>query len=286
MLRNALIAALLLAGLLTHPQPARAAQSYDNCKGFITSLPTTISTQGVWCLKGDLSTAITSGAAIEITTNNVTLDCNDFKLGGLAAGSGSQAYGVYAYNRQNATVRHCNIRGFYVGVALSGSSGAGNLVEDNRLDNNLYTGISVDGDHGLMQRNRVFDTGGSTGNYYSYGIRAAGYILDNIVDGVFVDKPGAELYGITTIGANRVRVSGNTVSNLSPTTAGGGLVGVMGIRGANSGLVRGNAVFGPGSTYSVGISENSSTASCRDNTVIGFVTVLQYCSDDGGNVNH
>src|SRR4029079_7326065 len=107
---------------------ALAAQSYDNCTGYITVLPAIISTQGTWCLKQDLATAITSGAAITINTNNVTIDCNNFKLGGLAAGLGTNAYGVFANNRFNATVRHCNVRGFYVGVFLAGASGGGHAV--------------------------------------------------------------------------------------------------------------------------------------------------------------
>src|SRR5690606_24652633 len=88
------LAALLLLGGLAATQPARAAQSYDACTGFIDSVPATISTQGVWCLRKDLSTNITSGNAITIATNNVTIDCNDFKLGGLAAGNGSNAFGI------------------------------------------------------------------------------------------------------------------------------------------------------------------------------------------------
>ena len=67
----------------------------------------------MWCLRHDLSTSIVSGQAIDIQANNVAIDCNDFKIGGLAAGNGSMAVGIHALTRQNATVRHCNIRGFY-----------------------------------------------------------------------------------------------------------------------------------------------------------------------------
>src|SRR5207342_2748301 len=106
---------LWLLALLLSPGLAKAAESYDNCSGTIVSLPATISTQGTWCLKQDLATAITSGAAITINTNNVTIDCNNFKLGGLAAGLGTSAVGIYASGRQNTKVRHCNIRGFFNG---------------------------------------------------------------------------------------------------------------------------------------------------------------------------
>ena len=64
----------------------RAAESYDGCAGFISSLPVTITTQGVWCLDRDLSTSNSAGPAVTIATNNVTVDCNGFKIGGLGAG--------------------------------------------------------------------------------------------------------------------------------------------------------------------------------------------------------
>ena len=129
---------LLLLGLpCAWPNAVFAAESYDNCTGFIDTLPATISTQGTWCLRKDLGTAVTSGAAIAIATNNVTIDCNDFKLGGLAAGAGTLAYGIRAANRYNTTVRNCNIRGFFFGLQFWGG---GHTVEDNRFDVDLDAG--------------------------------------------------------------------------------------------------------------------------------------------------
>src|SRR6187200_130915 len=126
----------LLALLLLLPAApiALAAEGYDACTGFIDSLPATITTQGTWCLRKDLSTAIAAGTAITLATNNVTLDCNGFKLGGLSGGADSQATAVSALERLNIAVRHCSIRGFSVGVSLAGLSTGGHLVEDNRFD--------------------------------------------------------------------------------------------------------------------------------------------------------
>src|SRR5690606_35329103 len=101
--RTALPAGLALSSfLLPAPRPAAAAESFDNCSGFIDSVPAVIATQGVWCLRGNLATNIGSGgsSAITIAANNVTIDCNHFKLGGLAAGNGSQADGIHASDRQ------------------------------------------------------------------------------------------------------------------------------------------------------------------------------------------
>jgi hypothetical protein len=63
------VALVLLAAAAS---PALAAESYDNCTGFIDPLPAVITTQGTWCLRKDLRTAVASGHAITIATNNVT----------------------------------------------------------------------------------------------------------------------------------------------------------------------------------------------------------------------
>jgi len=155
-----LVFALLFGAMRT----AHAAESYDNCTGFVTSLPAVISTQGTWCFKQDLATSITNGNAITIAANNVTLDCNDFKLGGLAAGVGTHAYGIYGggygAGRSNITIRHCNVRGFYIGVYFEGTNGGGHTIEDNRFESNTYFGLQVEGDGSVVRRNRIFDTDG------------------------------------------------------------------------------------------------------------------------------
>lgn len=209
--RRLLAAFVLLAGVAGALVTGNArAEAYHTCAGFIDSVPATISSQGVWCLRKDLGTNITSGEAITIAANNVTIDCNDFKVGGLAAGDATRTYGIYANNRQNATVRNCNVRGFFMGILLNG---VGHLVEDNRLDNNLFVGISVSGrdNNNLVQRNRIFDTGGS-GN--STGIYTNGDVIDNTVAGMFSTDAGVEaiyLFGPGSVARNN-RVRGLEVS--------------------------------------------------------------------------
>src|SRR5690606_27240382 len=60
-LHRVLAAATALGNLCFLPGTVHAAQSYDSCTGFIESVPTTITTQGVWCFRKDLSTSVTSG---------------------------------------------------------------------------------------------------------------------------------------------------------------------------------------------------------------------------------
>src|SRR4249919_3289302 len=91
--------------------------------------------------------------------------------------------GIYANNRQNITVRNCTIRGCREGIYFS--NGAGHLIEDNRLDNNLYVGIDIEGDNDRVRRNAVYDTGGSSSDTSSYGIIADADVIVNTVAGVF-----------------------------------------------------------------------------------------------------
>ena len=276
------VPACLLASLAWF-SPAQAAQSYDNCTGFIDSLPATISTQGTWCLDKNLGTAITSGNAITIATNNVTIDCNDFKIGGLAAGDASNAKGIYAGSRQNATIRHCNVRGFYQGIHLDG--GAGHLVEDNRLDNNLHIGIHVIGYNSLVQHNRVYDTGGRTGFANVYGIFADGDLIDNTVSGLFADDSSGELQGITAMSPGAL-VRDNRVSGFATTAGDGGAVSSSyGIWLAGDyQRASGNHVSGDPMTAAsgTGIATVESSSYCLDNTIGGFTTNIDVnCISDG-----
>ncbi|QSX79705.1 right-handed parallel beta-helix repeat-containing protein [Agrilutibacter solisilvae] len=230
-------------------------------------------------MRRDLSTAMTSGNAVVIAANNVTLDCNGFKLGGLAAGPASTAWGVYASDRLNATVRHCNIRGFFIGLFLSG--GGGHVVEDNRFDQNLGTALAIrygTNTANLVQRNRVFDTGG--GPYSTAAIVAEGDIIDNTVVGAFSAVAGGTTTGISAFGAG-TEVRGNQVRELVPGS--GGLtygifvnvtrVAVADNRIANQPAQAGIGIMGFGATDTF----------CAGNTITGFGTGMNACRNSGGN---
>jgi hypothetical protein len=166
---------LVLLALVVGAVPARAETV--NCTP-ITALPATITVQGVYCFTGNLSTGITSGAAIDIQTNNVVLDLNGFKLGGLAAGLGTNAIGVYAADRQNITIRNGTIRGFRSGIVLDDfGASQGHVAEDLRADQNTWMGIDVEGDGVIVRNNQVVATGGSTvfgANADAYGFFVSG----------------------------------------------------------------------------------------------------------------
>jgi len=115
MFRLFFIAIATLAAFAGASGPAAAGESYDNCVGFIDALPAAITTQGIWCLRQNLDTSATSGNMIEIQTNNVTIDCNGFRLRGSGGGAATTAVGIYANARLNLAIRHCTIAAFWRG---------------------------------------------------------------------------------------------------------------------------------------------------------------------------
>lgn len=279
MLRLRLLAAGLLALVAFYvPNNARAAESYEGCTGFIDSLPATVSTQGVWCLRKNLSTAIATGAAITIATNNATIDCNDFKIGGLAAGSDSWAFGIQSEGRMNAVVRHCNLRGFYIGIGLEGFGG-GHLVEDNRLDQNLTGGIYVSGENSRVLRNQVYDTGGRKGGITSFGIRASADIIDNTVSGVYTDGETSFVLGIE-VNADGHEARNNYVRGLVP---GAGRATAMQANAFGASFT-GNRVSSESyGTKGTGIWANGGF--CIDNTVRNYEMAYGMCSQQIGNLS-
>src|SRR6266542_6279886 len=177
-MHTAMLAAslLVLLAFVLGAAPARAETV--NCTA-ITALPAVITVQGVYCFTGDLTTATTSGNAIDIQTNNVVLDLNGFKLGGLAARTGTLAVGIHASNRQNITIKNGTIRGFHIGISLISSGGAsqGHVVEDIRADQNTLVGIEVEGSGTMVRNNQVVATGGTTccgANVNAFGIVVGG----------------------------------------------------------------------------------------------------------------
>jgi hypothetical protein len=275
------LTAIFFIGLV--PATPAQAETFNTCAGFITSLPFTITTQGIWCLKADLTTAITSGQAITVAANNVTIDCNDFKLGGLAAGAATQTNGIYANTRDNLTIRRCNIRGFYVGTYLN--NGSGHLIEDNRFDSNTVFGIDVGSDRSIIRRNLVIATGGSSFIGPSFGIVSYGSVdvLDNTVNGVMATGTNNNAYGILTNNNPDGRISGNSVRGV--VKAGTGITYGIYNNGSSRITLRNNDVVGDGSAGSVGLSCTSARGHAINNMVSGFVTGISSCSNDGNIVD-
>jgi hypothetical protein len=300
MIRHILGLTILMVALaVVVPQRCQAAESYDNCTGFIASLPAVITSPGTWCLKQDLTTAITSGDAIGVASDNVIVDCNSHRLDGTSAGIGTQTSGMHAQGHINTTIRHCDIRGFHGGVVIeSGSPAFGvDTIEDNRFDGNTYVGILSYNKMSLIQRNQVLNTGNSTSPSDSvYGITtmAPTYILGNTVSGVTARSgtgyAGVNVYGIIVqggvVGAPGPpgSISDNRVRGLTPAGTGA----AFGILFSSSGRFQlaGNDVVAKADSTQSGFGlycNADSKGRAKGNVVAGFGTGIANCGDAGDN---
>jgi hypothetical protein len=280
MIRSLFLLALLLGA--TAFAPARA--EINDCIN-ITSLPAVITTQGVYCLKQNLETAISSGAAITIATNNITIDCNDWKIGGLAAGPSTAAVGIFGDDRLNVTIRHCGVRGFIYGIGLFGITGAGHLVEDNRAELSTVVGIVVDGYGSVIRRNRVLDIGGQPGAAEAWGIVVGGIgavVSDNLINGVSVAgrEGNGSVTGIAVYGSSH-EFSRNLVVNLLPIGTGVS----VGLWGDGPSSYRANTLMNfvakPGTGLIAG-----ALSFCKDNFIRNYATAISSCTDAGGNFSN
>ena len=213
----------------------------------VTSLPAIITTQGLYCLTGNLATSQYSGAAVTINANNVTLDLNGWKLGGQGAGTGTTAYGIYS-DAVNVTVKNGIVRGFRNGIWLNGR---GATVQSITADQNTVGGIVVSGVGSVVQGNQVVDTGGSTTatNVPAVGIEAdsgGSTVSNNVVAGLTATGNGNE-YGIYNSGANST-VRDNVVSDTAKPTGGGASYGIF----QSQSIAVNNTV----SNFAIGINNN------------------------------
>lgn len=214
-----LAAAGLMALLLS--AHARAGQGRDNCVGYIDSLPAQLGTPGTWCMRANLTTAVTAGGGIQVGTgeNNIVIDCNGYRIENTAAGN--RAMGM-AINGNNHIVRNCDVRGFFVGMVLSGTN---NTVEDNRLQDLGAIGIQSEPDT-AVRRNHILRVGGDTTFEGTVtGIAGAGEITDNVIESL-IANPAVNIHGgVTAIyvyHSNGV-IRRNRIRNLVPAGNGAAL---------------------------------------------------------------
>ena len=273
---------------------APAAEDVDVCTAFIDSLPAVVGAPGYYCLRRDVATPSGSGEAILVTGDDITIDCNGFKIGGLAAGSGTATTGIAAgLGVRGSTVRRCTVRGFRTGISLWAT---GALVEDNRLDGNTEYGIVLQGRYGRVRRNQVFRTGGTTysANYTPVAIwvGSGSEVADNFVSGVRVHAGAGWPIGIRawdSFAPDYVlgSITGNRITGLE-SASGTRFYAIH--TGPGRGVVSGNQLLpGAGPIDAGGVLCNTlpgtGDALVRQNTLSGFsAPILSGCVDGGGNV--
>jgi len=190
-----LIAVVLGLALTLGAVPAQAETI--NCTP-ITAVPFTITAPGIYCLTQDIATNLAGGTAITIAANNVVVDGNAHRLGNLAAGPGTTAYGIHANARENITLKNITVRGFLRGIFIENALSA--IIEGIRAHRNTFAGISVGGRGNLIRDNQVVTTGGSTVLSQPYGFEIAGpenQVLNNdVIDTVGTGSAGIIFFSL------------------------------------------------------------------------------------------
>ena len=229
----------------------------------------------------DKASNLASGNAVQVNVNNVTIDCNGFKLGNLAAGPENSATGISALARLNTTVRNCNLRGYGTGILLVGG---GHLVEDTRVEASGNYAIYISGDGSTVRRNFVLDTGNEF-NLATAAIYANQQvdILDNTITGVVHGIDGQPMAGIFSNPGIGGRIEGNAIRGL---VAGGATPYGIFINNTGGGLsVARNRITNEGTVDGSGIQCAGVPQSMLvDNHTQGFSVGWVGCADVG--LNH
>jgi parallel beta-helix repeat protein len=170
-------------------------------------------------LDADLS--CTSGPALIIAADNVTLDLGDHTVSG-TADSGSDTPGLVFRNVKGSTVRNGTVQHFAAGVAING--GSGNVVQNVTLEDNIGganfgDGIVVDGSKenriigNTIRRNGPF-SGISLLNQSTHNEIRHNIVTDNNMSHTGVPSDGRQDMGIRLEGpgASHNKIDSNAVT--------------------------------------------------------------------------
>ncbi len=132
-----------------------------NC-ALISSLPTTITASGDYCLASTMQVSLSSGAAITIAANEVTIDFNENAIVNAPSAYTAAAVGVLAEGRGNVTLKNGTLRGFRTGIRVT-TSAAGlsviPVIENMRIDRSYSVGIELSALGPVVRNCQVINTG-------------------------------------------------------------------------------------------------------------------------------
>ena len=219
----------------------------------ISSVPITITTSGSYYFTEDLTYSLTTGQAIAVNVDNVTIDLMGFSLIGPGIASGSN-YGIYMNGRRNVTIRNGTVRAFGEYGIMEGSyvTGRDHHVLNMRAIGNGSTGIFLygrshlvkgctaaeNGDYGILTDYGSVVIHNTVNDNQSFGLYAYGgtNITDNTAynnqGGGFYIRLGATVTGnsaITNVGDGFYTSSGSTVNgNTAYNNQGNGISASLG----------------------------------------------------------
>ena len=159
---------------------AQPASADDEQVRIIREVPFVAAEPGSYRLASELTYEMQSGAAITVAADHVTVDLNDKTIRG-TGGAATAAIGILAVDRQNLTIRHGRVSGFYFGIDIRSTdrgaqTSSRHSISDITLDRNWYFGMRVVGARSTVADCRILDTGGSSkpGHTIPHGVRLVG----------------------------------------------------------------------------------------------------------------
>jgi len=200
-----------------------------------TTFPIQINESGSYVLTSDLIVT-TNVNAINIDADNVTLDLNGHGIYGPGTGT---AYGIYARNQFNITIKNGIVRGFDYGIFLFNDDdhrGAGHRIEGIQAFNNSRYGIwayygtvtnctaNNNGDSGICAYDSTV-TNCTANKNGDFGIYASGSTVTNCT----ANKNGSGIYAYRNTVTNctaynndddGIYASGSTVTNCTANNNG------------------------------------------------------------------
>ena len=117
-------------------------------------LPADCSTYGIWDA-GNQTCTLTQDLtkAVEITADNITLDCNGHSITGPGSGRG-----IYLNTRQGVIIKKCLVNNFNLGIDLFDSSN--NQITESDIFNNNFFGFSLMcSSNNIIAENSIFENG-------------------------------------------------------------------------------------------------------------------------------
>jgi hypothetical protein len=198
--------------LISQSKAATGNVTAGDAPGF----PVTLSRGGSYCLSGNLTVPDNNTKAIEIISDNVTLDLNGFTISNAEAAAYGSGAGISGTTKINITVMNGSVRGMgNFGIALGhlahvervqviGNSGVGiylgtNSIANNNIVNGNGGGIVV-GEASIVTGNTVrFNKGNGIQSWATGGLVSGNISNNNEVDGITVYCPSTVI-GNTAIG--------------------------------------------------------------------------------------
>ncbi len=244
----------------------------------ITTVPTSITAPGRYCLTQSLSSTLASGAAISVNAADVHLDLQGFVLDGTAAGVASTANGIFhnsllrGFELSNGTIRGFNAA-LNAGVYATNPNAV--ILQDLRIESSRGFGLIVVGDHSIVRRanvNRVVPQGASTNAQAIVGFGNRIRLIDNDISDVVeaATGTGAGITCTSCIGA---------VYEQNRITGGAGAGTFRGIFAGASSILRRNAV----NNADEGIRMSGTGSKYQDNMTTQVTTAFVGGTDAGGN---